>query len=178
MGPARKPVDLPPSPLLSIVGNGPGRFEGRKLGVLVTGDAPADLIAGLLGAVTDAGGMREIIAPMIAGVKLDDGSTLPAPQKIDGGPSVLYDAVAVIVSDEGARKLRKDAPSRHFMADAFAHCKFIAFNTSALPLLEEAGVELDDGRLNLSESGAAAIIDKLDDLRFWEREVRTDSDGK
>ena len=50
---------------------------------------------------------------------------------IDGGPSVLFDAVALILSEEGAERLTGEAAARDFVADAFAHCKFIAF----MPLL-------------------------------------------
>ena len=40
-------TDLPPSPALSIVANGPDSFAGRKLGVLVTDGADAELLAEL-----------------------------------------------------------------------------------------------------------------------------------
>ena len=38
--------DLKPSPALSIIKNGPKRFEGRKLGILVTDGVDAALLAG------------------------------------------------------------------------------------------------------------------------------------
>ena len=38
--------DLKPSPALSIIKNGPNRFEGRKLGILVTDGADAALLQG------------------------------------------------------------------------------------------------------------------------------------
>ena len=74
--------------------------------------------------------MVEVIAPKIAGVTLSDGTAVPAKQKIDGGPSVLYDAVALIVSEEGAALLAKDAPAKDFITDAFAHCKFIGYSAA------------------------------------------------
>lgn len=121
-----------------------------------------------------------MIAPKIAGVTLSNGELVPAKQKIDGGPSVLYDAVAVVVSPDGAAMLAKDAPSNDFVRDAFAHCKFIAYNEDAVPLLETAGIasKLDDGCVTLgSKKDAAAFVDLCGKLRFWERELSIDLDA-
>jgi len=55
--PAKKPLaDLPPSDALSILKRSPGRFEGRKLGMLVTDGADDGLVASLLKSVKDEGG--------------------------------------------------------------------------------------------------------------------------
>jgi hypothetical protein len=37
----------------------------------------------------------ELIAPTVGSVTTSDGSTISADQKLEGGPSVLYDAVAL-----------------------------------------------------------------------------------
>ena len=92
--PTRQDLDL--SPALSIVEKGPQRFEGRKLGILLTDGAEADLIRALKAALGKAGATFEIIAPQITGVKASDGSWVDADQMIGGGPSVLYDAVALL----------------------------------------------------------------------------------
>ena len=47
--------DLDPSPALSIVQNGPKRFEGRKLGILVSDGSDAGLLKALTGAIDMAG---------------------------------------------------------------------------------------------------------------------------
>jgi catalase len=133
--PARKPImDLKESPALSILRNGPTSFKGRKVGALVTDGVDADLLASLCKALQKEGATLELIAPMVGGVKASDGSFIEAQQKIDGGPSVLYDSIALL-SAEGARKLSNEASLRDFIADAFAHCKFIAYDESAKPLL-------------------------------------------
>jgi catalase len=172
--------DLPASAMLSIIERGPQRFEGRKLGILATDGADAALFAALTAAVAKAGGVFELIAPKISGVTLSDGELVPAKQKIDGGPSVLYDAVAVLLSPEGAAMLAKDAPSNDFVRDAFAHCKFIAYSEVAVPFLEAAGIasKLDDGCLALaSKKDAAAFVELCGKLRHWERELSVDLDA-
>ncbi len=81
--------DLDPSPALSIVDNGPERFEGRKLGILVSDGSDAGLLKAIKAALDKAGATFEIIAPKVTGVKSSDGSWVYADQMIDGGPSVL-----------------------------------------------------------------------------------------
>ncbi len=178
---AREPLmDLAPSDALSIVKNGPERFEGRKLGILITDDADAALFTALNDALEAAGGVTEIIAPTIGGATLNDGVLVPAHQKIDGGPSVLYDAVALLISESGAELLLKDAPTRDFIADAFAHCKFIAYTEASQPLFEKAGIAdaLDEGCIALgSKASIKSFVDGLGTLRVWDRELGVDDDA-
>lgn len=179
--PAREPIpDLPPSPALSIVARGPKRFKGRKLGILMTDGADAALLRALVDAVAAEEAVYELVAPKVGGATLSDGQLVPAHQKIDGGPSVLYDAVALLISEPGAALLAKDAPTRDFIADAFAHAKFIGYTPATLPLLEKAGIadSLDDGcfRLNGADD-ASRFIGRLGELRFWAREPLVDLDA-
>lgn len=104
---------------------------------------------------------------------------MAAKQKIDGGPSVLYDAVALLVSAKGAEKLSADAPTKDFISDAFAHCKFIAHGAAAAPLLEAAGVadKMDDGFIALKTArDASRFLQACGNLRLWEREIQVDAD--
>ncbi len=172
--PARKPIsDLPPSAPLSIVKNGPQSFKGRKLGILLTDGADATLFAALTAACDKEGTQYEVIAPKIAGVTLSDRKKVPAQQKIDGGPSVLYDAVALVISPKGATLLATDAATKDFISDAFAHCKVIAFTAAAAGLLQAAGIadKVDAGFVPLKEDrDAAKFIKSCRALRYWARE--------
>ncbi len=92
---------------------------------------------------------------------------------IDGGPSVLFDAVAVLTSAEAIDDLVNEATARDFVADAFQHCKFIGYDQSALSLLEKAGIAdaLDEGTIALpGEEGLAGFVSNLGKLRVWGRE--------
>ncbi len=84
--PASQPItDLPPSPALSILGNGPSSFSGRKLGILVTDGADGDLLTALRSSAESAGVTVEIVGPTVGGVAAGNGETVPVDQKIDGG---------------------------------------------------------------------------------------------
>ncbi|MCC6507588.1 MAG: catalase [Pirellulaceae bacterium] len=131
--------DLKPSDALSILKNGPKSFAGRVVGVLVTDGVDVDMLNSLSVAIGQAEGSLKLIAPNIGGVKASDESMITANEKIDGGPSVLFDAVAILPSQAGAAALMSDPAARDFIADALAHHKFIAFNPAARPLLTKAG---------------------------------------
>ncbi|WP_127107682.1 catalase [Pararhodobacter zhoushanensis] len=169
--PAKEPIDLPVSDKLSIHKNQRATFKGRKLGLLVSDGADAALVEALTKAVKAAGGLVEVVAPVIAGVALSDGTKLAAQQKVDGGPSVLYDAVAVVVSAKGATQFAAMHPAKAFVADAYAHAKFIAYSPEAETLFDAAGVtERDDGMVSLDAADEAkAFLDACKALRFWDR---------
>ena len=101
--------DLEPSPALSIIKNGPDSFEGRKVGALVSAGADAALLNKLQAAIEKEGAVMEVIALKVGGVEAADGSWIEAKHMIDGGPSVLFDAVALILSEEGAQHLTGEA---------------------------------------------------------------------
>ncbi len=165
--------DLEPSPALSIVERGPKRFEGRKLGILVTDGVDAKLLKGLMDAVVKEKAVVELIAPKVGGVTASDGKFIEAKHMIDGGPSVLFDAVALLTSTAAIEDLVKEAAARDFVADAFQHCKFIGYDQSAMPLLEKAGIAdaLDEGVVALpGEEGLSAFVEELGKLRVWGRE--------
>ena len=172
--PARPIIkNLPVSAALSIVKNGPESFKGRKLGVLVADGTDAKLIAALEKAAQAEGAMVEFIAPKVGGFKDSDGKLHPAQQKVNGGPSVLYDAVAVILSTEGAKLLANEATAKDFVSDAFAHAKFIAHTEAAMPLLDRAGVAPDEGVIPLKTAGeAAGFIARCRAMRLWSREAK------
>jgi catalase len=166
--------DLAPSPALSIVENGPERFEGRKLGILVSDGSDAGVLKALKVALSKAGATYEVIAPKVAGVKGSDGSWIEADQMIDGGPSVLYDAIALLPAADAMDDLLLDSSARDFVADAFAHCKFIGYVDAAMPLFEKAGVaaqDFDDGCIPIgSAKQATSFVEGLSKLRVWGRE--------
>ena len=170
--PAVPPItDLPPSDALSITRNGPDSFAGRKIGVLLADGADASLLRALRRAAEAEGALVELIAPAVGGVTLSDGAVFTADQKLGGGPSVLYDAVAVLLDDEGAAVLSERPEAREFVTNAHVHCKFVAYTAGATSLLSRSGIdELDDGYCLLERArDAASFIAACRALRLWTR---------
>jgi catalase len=166
--------DLDASPALSILENGPERFEGRKLGILVTDGTDATILNALKTALTKVGATFEIIAPKVGGAEASDGSWIEVDQMIDGGPSVLYDSVALLPAENAMADLLPESTARGFVADAFAHCKFIGYVDAVTPLFEKAGIaegDMDQGCIALaSAKDVAGFVAGLGKLRFWGRE--------
>ena len=143
------------------------------MGILVTDDADIKLFNALTQAVEAEGATYEVIAPTIGGVKSSDGTWIEAQQKINGGPSVLYDAVVLLLSPTGAPLLAQEATARDFVSDAFAHSKFIGYTLPALALFDKAGIRgnIDDGCISIDQpADAATFLKACRALRLWERE--------
>jgi Catalase/C-terminal domain found in long catalases len=174
--PATRPArdDLPESPALSILRNGPDSFAGRKIGVLATDGADAALLGALQGAADQEGTIIEFVTATVGGVETSDGDRIEGGQKVDGGPSVLYDAVVLLTSAEGGTTLARDPAARDFVTDAHTHAKFIGYVADAMPLLEATGIRelMDDGFIELDADGqdAGDFIEKCRELRFWSRQ--------
>ena len=170
---AAKPTrhDLKKSPALSILLNGPENFKGRRMGVLVTDGVDIKTLNSLKSALKKEGALLEIVAPKVGGVEANDGSWIEAAQKIGGGPSVLYDAVALLPSEDGAKQLAKEPAARDFIADAFAHMKFIGYVEAATTLFGKAGIpeKRDEGFISLKGAYCSAFISACRQVRYWPR---------
>lgn len=170
---AAEPIDMSPSPALRLIGKYPDSLKGRKVGILVTNGADGAVVKAVQEAAKAAGAAVEIIAPKVGGATMKDGSTLKADHQLAGAPSVLFDAVALILSADGCEALLTDGAAIDFAKDAFGHLKAIGHTPEAQPLLDKAGVEADAGVVGLGKDAAEFIAPAA--TRQWDREpkVRT-----
>jgi catalase len=166
--PAAEPFDMDLSPALRIVGKYPESLKGRSVAILVTDGADAKVVEAVRSAARAEGASVKIIAPKIGGVKLKSGKTLAVDGQLAGSPSVLFDAVALVVSDDGCAQLLGESAAIDFVHNAFVHLKAIGFTASAQPLLDKAGVVADQGVVDLG-GGADAFIPPAR-TRQWDRE--------
>ncbi|KHS45039.1 catalase [Novosphingobium subterraneum] len=141
---AREPVEMKPSDALSIQKQAKMTFEGRKVGILFAEGSDKATIDKLKAGVEAAGGSVFLVAPKVGGLSVK-GGTLKADGKLDGSPSVLFDAVASVLMPAEAEKLAKQGAAVQWFMDAFGHCKTIAHCNGTKVILEKAGVEPDEG---------------------------------
>jgi catalase len=171
--PAAAPVqEMKLSPALQIIGKMKNTLMGRAIGILIADGSDGAVIKNIRQAATDAGAAVKIVAPKVGGAKLADGSMLAADGQLAGTPSVLFDAVAVILSDEGAQALSKESAAIDFVRDAFGHLKAIAVDKGGRALLKTANVGQDAGVVDTNDKDAFIAAAKT---RQWDREksVRT-----
>jgi len=171
--PAAVPVqEQEPSPALQIIGKMKNMLMGRAIGILIADGSDGAVIKKIKKAATDAGAAVKIVAPKVGGAKLGDGSMLAADGQLAGTPSVLFDAVAVILSDEGAKALSMENAAIDFVRDAFVHLKAIAVDKGGQALLKIADVGKVAGVVDANDTNAFIAAAKT---RQWDREksVRT-----
>ncbi|MFJ6023106.1 catalase [Brevundimonas sp. NPDC092305] len=166
---AAKPFDMDDSPALRIVGKYPDTLKGRAVGILVTDGADGAVIEAVRAAAEADGATVKIVAPKIGGVTLKGGKTLKADGQLAGTPSVVFDAVALVLSEAGCAELLKESAAVDFAAFAFAHLKAIGHTPEAQPLLDKAGVAKDAGVVDIAK-GADAWL-KPARTRQWDREL-------
>jgi catalase len=159
--------DMEPSSALQIIGKMKDTLQGRTVGILVADGSDGSVIQNIKKAAMDAGSAVKIVAPKIGGAKLSDGSILAADGQLAGTPSVLFDAVAVILSDEGAKKMSKESAAIDFVRDAFGHLKAIAVDKGGKELLKIANVGHDAGIVDTNDKDAFIAAAKT---RQWDRE--------
>jgi catalase len=170
---AAAPVqEMKPSPALQLIGKMKDTLMGRAIGILIADGSDGAVIKKIKKAATDAGATVKIVAPKVGGAKLADGSMLAADGQLAGTPSVLFDAVAVILSDAGAKALSMESAAIDFVRDAFGHLKAIAADKGGQALLRRANVGRDAGVVDTNDKDAFIAAAKT---RQWDREksVRT-----
>ena len=159
--------EMEPSPALRVIGKMKDTLMGRAIGILIADGSDGATIKKIKKAATDVGASVKIIAPQVGGTKLADGSMLAADGQLAGTPSVLFDAVAVILSEEGAKELSKEGAAIDFVRDAFGHLKAIAVDKGGQTLLKMANVGQDAGVVDSNDKDAFIAAAKT---RQWDRE--------
>ncbi|MRR54079.1 MAG: catalase [Deltaproteobacteria bacterium] len=164
--------EMKPSPALQLIGKMKDTLIGRAIGILIADGSDGAVIMNIRKAATNAGAAVKIVAPKVGGAKLADGSMLAVDGQLAGTPSVLFDAVAVILSDEGAQALSRESAAIDFVRDAFGHLKAIAADKGGRALLKSANVGQDAGVVEANDKDAFITVAKT---RQWDREksVRT-----
>ena len=154
--PQRAPIDMPPSDALSILKRSKPSLAGRKVGIVIGAGGDSARAKAIREAVEAAGGVAVMIARQRGHAEAQLAAT----------PSVLLDAIALVIGSEDARALASYKPAIDFVSDAFAHLKAIAAEDAAKPLLDAAGVTRDEGVVDLDPDAFVKVAAR----RFHDRE--------
>jgi len=162
-------VKMKVSPALQIIGKMKATLEGRAVGILINDGSDAKAINRLAKAARSAGATVKIVAPKVGGATLSDGAKLAADGQLAGTPSINFDAVAIVLSAEGAAQLSGESAAIQFVQDAFGHLKAIALDDGGRSLFDAAGLKADEGVV-----AAKAVDDFIEGAkgRFFEREAK------
>lgn len=167
--------DLQESGALSILANLQDTFKGRTIGVLVSQGSDAKALKALQRAAKKAQATVKPVSISRHGIQDSDGNAIEVAEIVQGGPSVLFDAVAVLTTESGSQQLAMMPAARQFIADAHAHKKFVLYTQSANELLRAAGVSPEDNPAGYSifqnSKSATAFLEQCRQLRCWERQA-------
>ncbi len=165
LAPFKAPVDLDASDALSIQKNWVATLKGRKVGLLFAEGSDKATIDNITAAVKAEGGSVALIAPKIGPIPVKGGS-LKADGQLAGSPSVLFDAVCMVLMPDQVEKLKKDAAAKAWVSDAYAHLKAIGHCPGSKALLDHLHIEADAGVVPNEQFIKAAK------LRYWDREPK------
>jgi len=172
------------SPALSMAGTIKDSIATRKIAILVADGVDADSLKSVKDALEKNNAVVEVIAPKLGFVTSESHTQFPVQQSFLTAASVLYDAVYVPGGTNSVATLAAEADAVHFLNEAFKHCKAIACDESARPVLEatyfnkklpaDNAVEtvLREGIVIADKSKKVAdlFIKAISHHRFWERE--------
>lgn len=160
-------TDQPVSPALQTIGKMQNTLQGRTVGILIANKSNAEQIHGIQSAAEQAGAIVKIIALKTGDITLSDGSTITADGKLAGMPSVILDAVALVLMPDEVTQLKTNIAAISFINDAYYHCKAIAHCKGSQALLDHCHITKDAGIIPIEQIADFITAAKQ---RFYQRE--------
>jgi catalase len=149
-------------------------IKTRQIAILASDGVSAASVQAMKDALTAEGAVVEIIAPRQGAVKTAEGPALEVDKSYLTTASVLYDAVYVPGGAQHVLTTQDEPDAIHFLDEAWRHCKAIAFDTDATPILEATwfGKKKQARKgLVVADHPAASFIKDVMQHRFWDREI-------
>jgi catalase len=158
--PAVEPIDLPPSPVLSMIRTFKPTLSGRNGGLIVTDGVNQARLNDVIASINEENSRVTIIAQRIGNVRTSTGRRLKVNVTLSAGSSVQYDACMILPAEESAQDLNQDFMIE-WLRNAFLDLKAIGYSTAAIPFFKLA-------RVNINALGIIRIVDRLDLEKFIE----------
>jgi catalase len=166
--PASPVRDLDLSPALRIIDRMNPTLRGRCIGILVSDGTHMAAVEALRAAATAAGAKVKLVAPKLT-VRDVGGKPIAIDGQLAGTPSVVFDAVASVLSLEEGKRLAGEAAAVDWFRDAFGHLKAIAACKGTRQILAAGGITPDDGVV--APEDVSAFL-KRATTRAWDREPK------
>ncbi len=163
------------STALSMANTVKNTIKSRKIAFLVADGVNDTSLAFLKTAIQAEGAIVELIAPRLT-FTTAGGRHMAADQSFLGAASVLFDAVYIPGGVNSVAALAAEVDAIHFLNESFKHCKVIAADSDAMPVIQasyfstkikgDAGVIIDGDSAALAKAFIAAVAKH----RVWDRE--------
>ncbi|UZT99223.1 catalase [Chryseobacterium fluminis] len=154
-------------------------IEGRKIGFIMADGADETALNDLKTKLESENAAVEIIAPSLAPVKTDAGTSLTPKHSLSSTASVCFDALFIAAGEKSANELLNPENKQlvlHFINEAYKHCKAIYFGEGTEPLYLNSNVSLknhiDPAIVNSEdESPSDKFINAIANHRVWDLEL-------
>ncbi|WP_367209263.1 catalase [Sphingobacterium sp. R2] len=178
-------VKLKKSAALSMENTVKDTIASRKIAVLAADGVDASSLKIVTDAIQSEGGIVHIISPKLGQITGSDHKPIQVEESFLTAASVLYDGIYVPGGEASVNKLQSNPDAIHFLNEGFKHCKAIAADSEARPVLDatyflsnapefDGGSPLDAGLI--IEGDVKSLADKfikaIGKHRFWEREKK------
>lgn len=154
------------SPALSM-DKAPPLLRGRKIAILVGDGVDSTIVKTMVGDLTKAGHVPELIGPTAGAVIDSTTKPLPVNRAAPNAPSVIYDAV--LVPPGVSEELMAMPMGQRFIDEAFRHGKPIVAAEDARALFELIGITDAEGLAIGGTRLTTQLLDNLAQHRFPRR---------
>ena len=181
--PIKAKSSLAQSPALSMANTIKNSIRTRKIAILAADGVDDTALQTMKKALLAEGAVVELIAPRLGSIKGKNKALLPVDKSFLTAASVLYDAVYVPGGAMSVATLAAEPDAIHFLNEAFKHCKAIAADLEAGPVLQATyffsklpkdkseKMAMQDGiAIGQSKTLARTFIEMIAQHRFWQRE--------
>ncbi|MBO9563866.1 MAG: catalase HPII [Niastella sp.] len=173
------------SPALSMANTIKGNIRTRKVAILAAEGVNEASLTTIKNALQAQGAVPEVVAPRLGEILAENDTAIKVDKSLLTVASVLYDAVYVPGGDNSVATIADNADAIHFLNEAYRHCKAIAFDAAASPVLEntyfgkkvlsmQPQEDVQEGNGVVIEANfkrlASRFIQAIGEHRFWERE--------
>ncbi|WP_426278683.1 catalase [Chryseobacterium sp. S-02] len=158
-------------------------IKGRKIGFIMANGADAGTINDLKTELEGKNATVELIAPSLAPLRTNDGSTLISKHSLTSTASVCFDALYIAGGEDAVKELLIPENKHlvlHFINEAYKHCKAIYFDEGTELLYKNSNVGArahEDPAIVTWEdkNGAEKFIKAIAKHRVWELEQERNS---
>ena len=179
--PVKVDLKLKASAPLSMANTKNDSIQTRQVAVLAANGVDDKGMDEVIAALQKQGAQAVIIAPKLGKIKGLSGAETEVNQSFLIASSVLFDAIYVAGGAKSVNALLSESGALHFIEEAYKHCKPIALDTEARPILDNtyiAGIKETEGYDPLADGVvigkgkalATRFIAAMKQHRFWDRE--------
>jgi len=182
--PVVKEPSVAASPALSMATSPKNSIQTRKIAFIAADGVDGKSLNTVKTALENAGAIVEVIAPRQNFILSETEKEVPVNHSLLTAASVFYDGVYVPGGADSVATIAADADAVHFLNEAFKHCKAIAADSAAIPVIDATyfakqvpaectdesvlldGIVIGDKPATLADRFILALAQH----RFWERE--------